>query len=50
MPAWVFHVGKEPLHRSLGIAVTRREQRLLAPDKRKAHCFELGKRGLVEFG
>jgi hypothetical protein len=43
-------VGKEPLHRGLWIAVARREQRLLTPDWREAHRFELGERSLVEFG
>lgn len=46
--AWVLHVSKEPFHRGLRVAVARREQRLLAPDQREAHRFELGECGLVE--
>lgn len=43
----VFHVLEEPLHCDLGVAVTGREERLLASHDREAHALQLGHRCFV---
>ncbi len=45
---WIFHMREQPLHRSLGVAIARSEQRLLATVLGESHRLQLSQRGLVE--
>lgn len=46
----VIHVSEEPLHRSLSIGVSSREQCSLTSNSRESHAFEHVHRSLIELG